>query len=218
MGIFPSCVSWKILIWILCNLNHVFLPFPTSIFESDVLSCIHNYVINKFLHNAVKWCLSENVLFLFFLAVTMCPDGKFSIGQPVYYLSNGATRQNGKHFSWTYFKKCTHYPLQDCQLTLNWIKSFNSTDCSPDSVQIIYFNCSDCKARETLLSQREGNHFTTSKVSAVVNQEIFEHLMLPTLYELYREADFILQQDLLPAHAAGRIWMRYQKLVQWSWT
>ncbi len=33
-------------------------------------------------------------------------------------------------------------------------------------------------------------------------QEIFEHFMLPSADQLFRDADFIFQQDLAPAHTA----------------
>ncbi len=37
--------------------------------------------------------------------------------------------------------------------------------------------------------------FIKSKVNAAVYQEILEHLMLPSADKLYRDADFIFQQD-----------------------
>ena len=44
--------------------------------------------------------------------------------------------------------------------------------------------------------------FLRSKVSAAVYQEVLEHFMLPAADQLYRDADFIFQQDLAPAHSA----------------
>ncbi len=44
--------------------------------------------------------------------------------------------------------------------------------------------------------------FLKSKINAAVYQEILEHIMLPSANKLYGDADFILQQDLAPAHTA----------------
>ncbi len=44
--------------------------------------------------------------------------------------------------------------------------------------------------------------FLKSKVNAAIYQEIFEHFMLPSAVKLYGDADFLLQQDLAPAHTA----------------
>ncbi len=44
--------------------------------------------------------------------------------------------------------------------------------------------------------------FIKSKVNAAVYQEILEHFMLPSANKLYRDADFLFQQDLVPAHSA----------------
>ncbi|KAI2647778.1 Transposable element Tc1 transposase [Labeo rohita] len=41
--------------------------------------------------------------------------------------------------------------------------------------------------------------FLKTKVTAPVYQEILEHLMLPSADQLFKDADFILQQDLAPA-------------------
>ncbi len=40
--------------------------------------------------------------------------------------------------------------------------------------------------------------FLKTNVSAPVNQEILEHFMLPSADQLFKDADFILQQDLAP--------------------
>ncbi len=41
-----------------------------------------------------------------------------------------------------------------------------------------------------------------STVNAAIYQEMLEHFMLPSADKLYRDADFIFQQDLAPAHTA----------------
>ncbi len=43
-------------------------------------------------------------------------------------------------------------------------------------------------------------YFIKFKDNAAVYQEILEHFMLPSADKLYRDADFIFQQDLAPAH------------------
>ncbi len=44
--------------------------------------------------------------------------------------------------------------------------------------------------------------FLKTKVSAPVYQYILEHFMLPSADQLFKDADFIFQQDLAPAHTA----------------
>ncbi len=44
-------------------------------------------------------------------------------------------------------------------------------------------------------------HLETN-VTAPVYQEILEHFMLPSADQLFKDADFIFQQDLAPAHTA----------------
>jgi len=44
--------------------------------------------------------------------------------------------------------------------------------------------------------------FLRSTVNAAIYQEILEHFKLPSADKLYRNADFIFQQDLVPAHTA----------------
>ncbi len=44
--------------------------------------------------------------------------------------------------------------------------------------------------------------FVKTKVTAPVYQDIFEHFVLPFAYQLFKDADFIFQQDLAPAHTA----------------
>ncbi len=45
-------------------------------------------------------------------------------------------------------------------------------------------------------------YFLKSIVNAAIYQEILEHFMLHSADKLYRDADFIFQQDLAPAHTA----------------
>ncbi len=44
--------------------------------------------------------------------------------------------------------------------------------------------------------------FLKSTVNAAIYQEILEHFMLPSADQLFKDADFIFQQDLAPAHTA----------------
>ncbi len=44
--------------------------------------------------------------------------------------------------------------------------------------------------------------FLKTNVTAPVYQYILEHLMLPSADQLFKDADFIFQQDLAPAHTA----------------
>ncbi|KAI2664344.1 Transposable element Tcb2 transposase [Labeo rohita] len=44
--------------------------------------------------------------------------------------------------------------------------------------------------------------FLKTKVTAPVYQEMLEHVMLPSADQLFKDADFIFQQDLAPAHTA----------------
>ncbi len=44
--------------------------------------------------------------------------------------------------------------------------------------------------------------FLKTNITAPVYQEILEHFMLPSADQIYKDADFIFQQDLAPAHTA----------------
>ncbi len=44
--------------------------------------------------------------------------------------------------------------------------------------------------------------FLKTNVTAPVCQDILEHFMLPSAVQLFKDADFIVQQDLAPAHTA----------------
>ncbi len=44
--------------------------------------------------------------------------------------------------------------------------------------------------------------FFKTNVTAPVYQDILEHFMLPSADQLFKDADFIFQQDLAPAHTA----------------
>ncbi len=44
--------------------------------------------------------------------------------------------------------------------------------------------------------------FLKTNVTAPVYQEMLEHFMLPSADQLFKDADFIFQQDLTPAHTA----------------
>ncbi len=55
--------------------------------------------------------------------------------------------------------------------------------------------------------------FLKTNVTAPVYQEILEHFMLPSADQLFKDADFIFQQDLAPAHTAKstKSWLNYQR-------
>ncbi len=56
--------------------------------------------------------------------------------------------------------------------------------------------------------------FLKTNVTAPVYQEVLEHFMLPSADQLFKDADFIFQQDLAPAHTAKstKSW-----LTSWPW-
>ncbi len=45
--------------------------------------------------------------------------------------------------------------------------------------------------------------FLKTNFNAPIYQDILEHFMLPSADQLFKDADFILQQDLAPAHTAN---------------
>ncbi len=54
--------------------------------------------------------------------------------------------------------------------------------------------------------------FLKTNVTAPVYQYILEHFMLPSADQLFKDADFILQQDLAPAHTP-KSWLISMVLV-----
>ncbi len=44
--------------------------------------------------------------------------------------------------------------------------------------------------------------FLKTNITAPVYQYLLEHFMLPTVDQLFKDADFIFQQDLPPTHSA----------------
>ncbi len=46
--------------------------------------------------------------------------------------------------------------------------------------------------------------FLKTNVTAPIYQDILEHFMLPSADQLFKDADFIFQQDLAPAHTAKK--------------
>ncbi len=44
--------------------------------------------------------------------------------------------------------------------------------------------------------------FLKTNVTAIVYQDILEHFILPSADQLFKDADFIFQQDFAPAHTA----------------
>ncbi len=59
--------------------------------------------------------------------------------------------------------------------------------------------------------------FLKTNVTAPVYQEILEHFMLPSADKLFKDADFIFQQDLAPAHTAKstKSWLNDHGVVCW---
>ncbi len=57
--------------------------------------------------------------------------------------------------------------------------------------------------------------FLKTNVTASVYQEILEHFMLPSAEQHFKDADFIFQQDLAPAHTAKstKSWLNDHVLV-----
>ncbi len=61
--------------------------------------------------------------------------------------------------------------------------------------------------------------FLKSSVNAAVYQDILEHPMPPSADKLYGDADFIFQQDLVPAHTAKgtKIWFNDHGVTVLDW-
>ncbi len=55
--------------------------------------------------------------------------------------------------------------------------------------------------------------FLKINVTSPAYQEMFEHFMLPSADQLFKDADFIFQQDLAPAHTAKSTKSWFKKLV-----
>ncbi len=61
--------------------------------------------------------------------------------------------------------------------------------------------------------------FLKTNVTAPVYQEILEHFMLPSADQLFKDADFIFQQDLAPAHTAKstKSWLNDHGVTVLDW-
>ncbi len=61
--------------------------------------------------------------------------------------------------------------------------------------------------------------FLRSNVNPAEYQEVLEHFMLPAADQLYGDADFILQQDLAPAHTAkaASTWFKDHGIPVLNW-
>ncbi len=61
--------------------------------------------------------------------------------------------------------------------------------------------------------------FLKTNVTAPVYQEMLEHFMLSSADQLFKDADFIFQQDLAPAHTAKstRSWLNDHDVVVLDW-
>ncbi len=62
--------------------------------------------------------------------------------------------------------------------------------------------------------------FLKANVTAPVYQEILEHFMLPSADQLFKDAEFILQQDLAPAHTAKstKSWLNEHDVGVLDWS
>ncbi len=61
--------------------------------------------------------------------------------------------------------------------------------------------------------------FLKTNVTAPVYQEMLEHFMLPSADQLFKDADFIFQQDLAPAHTAKstKSWLNDHGVTVLDW-
>ncbi len=61
--------------------------------------------------------------------------------------------------------------------------------------------------------------FLKTNITAPVYQDILEHFMLPSADQLFKDADFIFQQDLAPAHTAKstKSWLNYHGVGVLDW-
>ncbi len=61
--------------------------------------------------------------------------------------------------------------------------------------------------------------FVKTNVTAPVHQYILEHFMLPSADQIFKDADFIFQQDLAPAHTAKstKSWLNYHGVGVLDW-
>ncbi len=59
--------------------------------------------------------------------------------------------------------------------------------------------------------------FLKTNVTAPVYQDILEHFMVPSTDQLFKDADFIFQQDLAPAHTAKSTKSWLNDHGTWCW-
>lgn len=57
--------------------------------------------------------------------------------------------------------------------------------------------------------------FIKSRINAAIYQEVLEHIMLPSANKLYRDADFLFQQDIALAHSAKSISNWFVTVLDW---
>ncbi len=58
------------------------------------------------------------------------------------------------------------------------------------------------RVKEFVYSCRQRRLFLKTNITAPIYQDILEHFMLPSADQIFKDADFIFQQDLAPAHTA----------------
>ncbi len=61
--------------------------------------------------------------------------------------------------------------------------------------------------------------FLKTNVTASIYQDILEHFMLPSVDQLFKDADFIFQQDLAPSHTAKttKSWLNDHSIGVLDW-
>ncbi len=82
-----------------------------------------------------------------------------------------------------------------CQRCLTWAKEKSSGPKSSFQMRASFVFHLETKVLES------GGRLKTN-ITAPVYQEILEHFILPSADQLFKDADFIFQQDLAPAHTA----------------
>ncbi len=75
-------------------------------------------------------------------------------------------------------------------------------DCQAKSIQEIWWTCVQWHLGAMSSAGVGPLCFLRTNITAPVYQEILEHFMLPSADQIFKDADFIFQQDLAPAHTA----------------
>ncbi len=117
--------------------------------------------------------------------------------------SRATTHRRVKEFGYS----CRQRHLTWAKEKKNWAMSFFTLPLDSRTLvskweQVLYFICeSSVMIWGSMSSAGVGPLcFLKTNVTAPVYQEILEHFMLPAADQLFKDADFIFQQDLPPAH------------------